>query len=441
LQQGRFVADALYFYGEGVSKYVPARDYLHPSLPPGYDFDGLNADVLLHRLSVRDGRLVLPNGMSYSVMVLPEDGVISTEVLSKIKQLVSAGAVVVGAKAHKVPGLKGYPGSEEELKKLADEVWGNGEGQGEKERKFGKGRIVWGKPMREVLQGEEIAPDFEYQSQEIDASLGFIHRTTGDAEIYFVTNRKERQEQAECTFRVSGKRPELWDPVTGEERAAEAFKQTGGRTTLPLELGPYGSLFVIFRHPIGRNARGTAVRNFPVYRDIQEIKGPWTVTFDPKWGGPPKAEFTELASWTERPEDGIKYYSGTATYHKTFDLAGELQRGKRIALNLGELKNVAEVRLNGKDLGVVWAKPFRVEITGAVKPSGNVLEIDIVNLWPNRIIGDAELPKGRGFTHTNVTKNDLGLSDPQYKPTIHEAGLLKSGLLGPVRLQAVEGPK
>jgi hypothetical protein len=177
---------------------------------------------------------------------------------------------------------------------------------------------------------------------------------------------------------------------------------------------------------MAQDAHGTATRNFPVYKNDQELSGPWTVSFDPKWGGPAKAEFAELVSWTRRTEEGVRYYSGTATYRKSFDLpAPLLNRQRRIALDLGEVKHVAQVRLNGKDLGVVWTKPFRVEITGAVKPSGNQLEIDVVNLWPNRIIGDAALPPERRFTRTNITfKKD----DP----------LLESGLLGPVRLQVIE---
>jgi hypothetical protein len=319
-----------------------------------------------------------------------------------------------------------YPHSDNELRKLGDEVWGNCDGKSVKERNLGQGRIIWGKSMREVLVGEGIAPDFEYRGGNKDASLDFIHRSMGGSEIYFVTNRKDRQERAECAFRISGKRPELWDPVTGETRLAGAFKQASGRTTLPLEFAPYGSLFVIFRQPIMRDVNGTAIRNFPVYSNSQELSGPWTVNFDPKWGGPEEAEFLQLDGWTKRPEEGIKYYSGTATYRKLFDLpAALLDSRRRIALDLGEVKYVAQVRLNGKDLGALWTKPFRVEITNVVKPSGNLLEIDVVNLWPNRIIGDAALPPERRFTRTNIRyKKD----DP----------LLESGLLGPVRLQVIE---
>ena len=429
LQQGTFVADALYFYGDGVTKFVPSREYVRPSLPPGYDFDAINTDVLLHRLSVSKGRLVLPGGLSYRVLVLPEDGVISIATLRKVKELVAAGALVVGPKPQRTPGLASYPQSDDDLGKLADEIWGHGSARGIVEKKLGEGRIVWGKSLGKVLLDEGIFPDFQYRGANPGAALDFIHRSLAGTEIYFVTNRQERPEQAECAFRVSGRRPELWDPVTGETRPAEAFRQAGGRTILPLEFAPYGSLFVVFREALARNAQGAAARNFPVYTNLQELTGPWTVSFDPKWGGPAQAEFPELVSWTSRPEQGIRYYSGRATYRKSFDLPGSVRNSrKRVALDLGELKCVAQVRLNGKDLGVLWTKPFRVEITSALQPSGNLLEVDVVNLWPNRIIGDAALPAEKRFTRTNIS----------FKP---DDPLLESGLLGPVRLQLIEASR
>ena len=426
LQRGTFVADALYFYGEGVTKYVPSKQYLHPALPQGYDFDAINAEVLLHGLSVDHGRLVLPSGMSYRVLVMPEDGVVSAEVLRRIRDLVVAGAVVSGPKPRRTPGLRGYPDSQKELVKLAGNVWGNCDGRKVKERRLGKGRIVWGKPLGEVLAEEGVAPDFEYRGKGEDASLGFIHHAANNTEIYFLSNRREQNESAECIFRVSGKRPELWDPISGATRPLTAFRQSGGRTSVPLEFAPFGSWFVVFRQPIGKDVNGTAGSNFPVYANAQELSGPWTVSFDEKWGGPAQAAFTQLVSWTERPEEGIKYYSGTATYRKSFDLGKALQgTQKRISLDLGDVRYVAQVKLNGKDLGAVWTKPFRVEITGAVKPTGNVLEVEVVNLWVNRILGDAGLPPEKRYAHTNIT----------YKK---DEPLVESGLLGPVRLLSID---
>jgi len=426
LQKGHFDADALYFYGEGVTKFLPSREYLRPALPQGYNFDAIDSELLLHGLAVDHGRWTLPSGMTYPVLVLPEDGVISATVLQRILELVEEGGVVAGPKPQRPPGLQGFPHADADLKRIADEMWGNVDGVKVKERSLGKGRIYCGEPLREVFAQHNIAPDFSYRSSASEASLDYLHRTEGGAEVYFIANRKGRDEHAECTFRVSGKRPELWDPVTGESRAATAFTQSGGLTTMPLEFAPYGSLFVVFREPMGADMQGAAGRNFPEHTSAVAIPGPWAVSFDPKWGGPASVEFAQLLSWTVRQEDGIKFYSGTATYRKSFDLPPAL-RGThaRVALDLGEVKYAAQVRLNGKDLGPLWTKPFRVEITDAVKPSGNVLEIDVANLWTNRIIGDSRLPPERRYTHTNVV----------YK---QDTPLWESGLLGPVRLELIE---
>ena len=191
-----------------------------------------------------------------------------------------------------------------------------------------------------------------------------------------------------------------------------------------MEFAPRGSLFVVFRKPIAADAAGNARSNFPKPSAFQEITGAWTVRFDPNWGGPASVEFARLEDWTKRPEPGINYYSGKATYTKTFDVpASACQPGKRLWLDLGKVKNVAEVRLNGKSLGVVWTAPWRVELTGVAQPTGNRLEIDVANLWPNRLIGDAKLPPEKRLTKANVA----------FKPDLP---LLESGLLGPVTLQA-----
>jgi hypothetical protein len=433
LQQGRFVGDALYYNGDGAPNFVEVK-HTNPSLGPGYDYDVCNAEVLLKRAAARNGRIVLPDGMSYRLLVLPERRTMPVEVLRKIRQLVKAGATVVGPKPLADPGLKNYPRCDEEVAKLAAQVWGNCDGQTVTEHRFGKGRIVWGKTLRSVLQAGGVQPDFEYRSDQRDTFLDFIHRTTDDAEIYFVANRNPRHEIAECTFRVSGKQPELWDPITGRTQPAVAFKQSAGRTTLPLEFAAHGSMFVVFRQrsaefiprvpkPAG-NSRNEfrAAENFPETIVALELAGPWEVSFDSQWGGPAQVVFDNLDDWSHRPEDGIRHYSGKATYRKTFDLPSPATRHSSLFLDLGKVKEVAQVRLNGKDLGVVWTAPWRVEITDAVKPAGNVLEIDVVNLWPNRLIGDAALPPEKRFTKGNVT----------LKP---DMPLLPSGLLGPVTLK------
>jgi hypothetical protein len=288
---------------------------------------------------------------------------------------------------------------------------------------------------REVLLADGVKPDFEFAAGDLAGSAGarslalldYIHRSTGDAEIYFVANRSNGWKEANCTFRVAGKAPELWDAVSGTMRPAEVWSQTDGRTTLPLQFGPYGSLFVVFRKSAASPATPSAQRNFPAFGAPHELTGRWTVQFDPRWGGPESAVFEQLVSWTQRPEDGIKYFSGTATYRKAFDLPEALRGpGQRLTLDLGEVKNLAEVRLNGQRLGIFWAMPFRVEVTDAIKPVGNELEIEVVNFWPNRIIGDQFLPPDKRFTRTNIRK------------LTKDTPLVESGLLGPVRVLTEE---
>jgi hypothetical protein len=284
-------------------------------------------------------------------------------------------------------------------------------------------------PLRDVLAGSGVAPDVEYAGKGADAFIDFIHRRDGDAEIYFVANRLDRDEAARCTFRVGGRQPELWDPVSGAMRKAAAFTQAGGRTTVPLDLAPYGSIFVIFRKPIPVDRQGTAAGNSPACSEPVELSGSWTVRFDPAWGGPQSMRYEELRDWTKSRQDGIRYYSGTALYeYERFDLPASLVRKPQapIYLDLGDVRNVAEVKLNGKDLGVLWTRPFRVEVGGAIKPKDNRLEVRVTNLWPNRLIGDAALPAEQRFTRTHVT---------QFKK---DAPLLPSGLIGPVQLMTAE---
>jgi len=292
--------------------------------------------------------------------------------------------------------------------------------------RFGKGRVVWGRPLREVLTAEGAGQDFGFSGQAFEPDLlDFIHRTVRDMDLYFVVNRKDRTESRECLFRASGRRPEIWDPVTGEIRDAAAFTQAGGKTALPLEFAPHQSFFVVFRKPVVSDTRGEADRNFPKAFFLQNISGPWKVAFDPQWGGPELAEFSELISWTRRPEAGIRFYSGKATYRKTFDLVpgATADARKHIYLDLGRAKDVAVVRLNGKDLGILWTAPWRLDITDIVRPAGNVLEVEVINLWANRVIGDLNLPKEKRLTKTHdafrfdmITKNtplrDSGLFGP-----------------------------
>ncbi len=428
---------------------------------PGYDYDVATAEVVLERMRVEDGRIVLPDGMSYAVLVLRPLPAISLPVLRKVEQLVEAGATVIGPKPERASGLGNQPQNDQEVRRIADRLWGP-EGAG---RNIGRGRVIAGRTAREVFQADGLPPDFDYRAltpfvaqpppavppkstQPRAAVLqvfDYVHRRDGQADIYFVRNCADRIVTVDAAFRVAGRRPELWDPVTGAIRKLPEYRVGTGpffgektpsadkprtenmdlspsakRTIVPLRFEPLGSWFVVFRN--GNDATSGRQKNFPDYQQLQRIDGPWEVSFDPRWGGPEKATFAKLVDWTTRPEEGIKYYSGTAVYRRTFTLPADVAARKSLSLSLGTVHELARVRLNGRDLGVVWCPPWRVDISAAGRPGENRLEIEVVNLWPNRLIGDARLPPEQRRTRTNIRA---------FKA---DSPLMPSGLLGPVTI-------
>jgi len=550
LQQGLFVADVLYLEAEGAPRRLalPAGAEIAPHIRGGYNYDGCAPDVLFTRLTVKDGRLMLPDGMSYRVLVLPDVATMTPRLLRKIKQLVEAGATVIGGAKPpaKSPGLADMGAGDEEVKQLAAELWP---------------KLVTGKSAAALLAERGVKPDFS--SAPI---LRYVHRTIGDAEVYFVANPEPYDVEAIASFRVTGKQPEIWFPDTGRTTTALAFEEKDGVTTIPLRLEPSGSLFVVFRRsaagidpvvsvtrdgaPVLPPARfsgkivkarygvpddpnrtrdvtakvqaladaGTTVfhvsdmaagddpafgivktlavdctvdgepysatgkdpqminlnaghAKFDVARGeiwrngeyvfktaagkirqmnvalpaAQVIAGPWDVAFDPKWGGPEKVTFDQLDDWSKRAESGIKYYSGTAVYRKSF------QAGKGPAcLDLGKVAIMAEVTLNGRNLGILWKPPYRVDVTNALHDGENQLEIKVVNLWINRQIGDEQLPEDSERNGDGTLKSwPAWLADGKQSPTGRftfsswrlwqkDDPLVESGLLGPVTIQPVK---
>lgn len=443
LRSGRFVADVLYYNGDGAPNLVEPKR-VDPSLGAGFDYDVCNAEVLLTRVEARDGRLVLPDGMSYRLLVLPDGRRMPVEIAAKLRQLVAAGATIVGPKPERDSGLRHYPQCDRDVAAIAADVWGDCDGRAVTSHRHGQGRVFWNVPLREILAADGVRPDFEAERRGATAPgtaatqagepgsnraareeggdlwIDFIHRTTPEAEIYFVANRHPRDETAWCAFRVTGRQPQIWDPVTAEIREARDVREEDGRTIVPLRFASLQSYFVVFPSgvPLRAVAAGTPADAMTVE---QELTGAWTVKFDPAWGGPASIEFAALEDWTKRPEEGIRFYSGTATYLKHVDIRRAAKEGERVFLDLGVVRNIADVRLNGRALGTVWTAPWRIEITRAVRAGDNVLEIDVVNQWPNRLIGDAALPPEKRLTRTNIT----------FKP---DEPLLSSGLLGPVRV-------
>ena len=622
LRQGLPVADVCYLVAEGAPQvFRPPRSATRFEPPErlGYNFDGCAPETLIERMSVKDGRLVLPDGMSYQVLVLPERETMTPALLRKVKDLVSAGATVIGPRPIKSPSLADFPIGDAEVQRLASSLWGDADGGNIKEHTYGKGRVVWdrglettdsaatknaleaakwiwypeGQPaasapvgkryfrrlvavtetanlesarvsmtadnafelwvnghragngdnfhqtvemdvtsmlrpgtnvlavaaenggdapnpagligalairthdgrvietptdqswqsarsvegdwtadlasgegwgaalelgpsgmapwnragipapeptqygdfalVAELLTKMGVTPDFES-----DGPLRYTHRRVGGSEFYFVANREERAVDATCRFRVAGKAPELWDPLTGEHYDLPEYRAEEGRTVVPLRFAPFQSFFVVFQKPA--DATPAAAQNFSDTTLAGILPGPWEVSFDPRWGGPETVRFESLDDWSRRPEEGIKHYSGVAQYRRSFDLPSDLaarfepgadlgpanplrRSDKRIFLDLGVVNNLARVRLNGQDLGVVWCAPWRVDVTAVVQARNNRLEIAVANLWPNRLIGDQSLPAERRLASTT------------WNPFTKDTPLLKSGLLGPVTLR------
>ncbi len=432
LQSGLFVADVLYYNGDWAPNLVGPK-HTDPALGKGYDYDVCNEEVLLTRLSVENGRLVLPDGMSYRILVLPDETRMPAEVAAKLDELVRSGATVIGRKPASDPGLKNYPSCDEVVKNISDELWGDIDGTTVVENSVGKGRVIYGRTIRDVLLGDGVLPDFEVSGQP-NTFIDFIHRRTADTEFYFIANRNNWQEEATLTFRQEGRQPELWDPVTGKQRNLPEYTFKNGRTSIPLKFEPYGSVFIVFR----KKATTRDGKNIAAYQKIKQIEEPWHVTFDKDWFYPVDSltgdeasgrfNFKGLADWSTHPEKAIRYFSGTAIYNVDFIVDSDLNDEASYFLDLGEVHVSASVKLNGRDLGVVWCAPWRVDVSEALVKGANQLEIEVVNCWPNRLIGDGKLPDEQRRTHTNI--------NVYYGPkrSGEEHKLLPSGLLGPVTL-------
>ncbi|SEN69353.1 hypothetical protein SAMN04488505_1128 [Chitinophaga rupis] len=420
MQQGRFVADVLYYYGDHVPNIARLKEDDPAGALPGYDYDVINEERLM-ALQVQQGWITLPHGMRYRVLVLPKHRVLSLAALQKIDQLVSAGATVIGTRTQRTVSLEKYAASGKTLQQLVAHLWGTDSTANQQagSRAVGKGRMAWGYTAAEWLALQHIAEDCHFEASATD-TFGYIHHRWNEADYYFISSRKQTPVNATVSFRVSGRQPEFWDPVSGRTQPAVAYTQAGGVTTVPVSFAPYGSWFVVFRKPVPVTQQGTAATNFPEFRVTDTLQGPWQLHFDERWGGPASVEFPSLTSWTERPEPGIRYYSGSVVYHKEFNYD---PKQKHIYLNLGAVKDVgiAGVKLNGKEIGVLWAPPYRIALND-IQPGKNVLEVEVINSWRNRLVGDRGVPAEKRFTKTNITIR------PEWQ-------LLESGLLGPVVLE------
>jgi len=636
LNKGLFVGDVCYYYGDNAPNFVSSKgvDY---ALEPGFDYDVVNSDVILNRMSVKEGRIVLPDGMSYGLLVLPERDDMDLEVLRKFEALVKAGASVAGPKPTRTGTLTDFPNRDRQVEALANKIWAGCDGQTTRESTYGKGRIFWNCTPEEIMVQEGISKDFSYKGTDKRTKLDYIHRRTENEDIYFVVNKNERWESVECTFRVSGKQPEIWYPGSGESRDLAIYNTNASGTQLQLHLKPAESLFVVFRRPskrvhftkiadagkteampkpvldphsatpagpawlsddqgeiadqyisfdlgsvqsldkirvwnyiercrgfmnygikefdllvsvddkdyhkygsytlkeadsiedkyyyqdlevnikdaryirfnvktnynttyycygISRHAGLSKVKFFNGNRDLPgvtiqsvssgvafdpatddnlglahpsaelltdsdnkpylqiwrpgsytisdstgnskkiqvdavnpplEVTGAWQVTFPPNWGAPDKATFDKLISWTDSPDDGIKYFSGRVVYRKEIDIPKSyLDSGLHLELDLGVVQKAARVTLNGQEIVILWKPPFLVDITGIAKPGKNELVVEVANTWTNRLIGDAYLPAEKQFCKTNLHS----------KMSRKGRRLQASGLIGPVRINS-----
>ncbi len=462
LRQGNFVGDACLYYGDQAPNLVPSRRIdpnitpifeeghcLHCGEPkpvdsgelPGYDYDYINADVITTTLAAQEGRFVLPSGQSYRVLVLPQREDISLEVLKSLATLVYDGGVVIGPKPQRSTSLKNYPRCDQEILSIAGKMWGDCDGKSVLSNPYGKGTVYWGKTVKQVLEDLEIAADFEVTGiDNSDRHIDYIHRRTATEEIYFVSNSSQGTEKVSCVFRVEkNKIPEIWDAESGLVQRAVEYEKVKNGIRMELVMDPLASRFVVFRN------QSTGKNDEALVGDLQygfftnttsdegletiDISDNWAVRFNPEMGGPESYSFEKLSSWSDSDNEGIKYYSGSATYTREFMVSREtLSKQKEAFVVFGDIQEMARVSVNGQDCGILWTLPYRARITPYLKEGKNTLNVQVINTWNNRIVGDYKNPKGKVYTQTNA-KNKFNENSP----------LLKSGLMGKAEIYITNG--
>ena len=404
LQQGRNVADVAYFYGEEAPLTALFAKAVPDDLPTANAFDFVNPDVLLNQLSNEGADLVAKSGARYKALYLGGSSArMSLTVLQRIADLVRGGATLIGEKPLGSPALQDDPAA---FARLADALWSGD---------AGKGHVLPSRNPDEALRTLGISADLTYTRAAPDSAVLFVHRKTADAEIYFVTNRKNRAEPTTLSFAQAGKAPEWWDAATGKA-APLGYTTKDGRTEITLTLRPWQSGFVVFR----KAGPASLDIGTPVRSEVALVQGPWAVAFQPGRGAPASVTLPALTDWTQAADPGVRYFSGTATYRQTLKVPA-IRPGQRLILDLGEVREVAEVLVNGKSAGTLWKPPYEADLTGLVHRGINTLEVRVTNLWVNRLIGDAQ-PGAKPITFTTL------------KTYRADAPLRPSGLIGPVTL-------
>lgn len=481
LQQGRTFADVCLMVDEDLGYGLPSK--VAESLP-GYDYT-VGYPAFVREMTVRDGQLVHPHGGTFRVLALPDRTISKTWVaevatLRAVRDLIRAGAVVVGDAPTAPAGWQDLQ-LQADYARLVEEIWGGLDGKKTKSKRLGSGRVYSGMRVAEVLRTEQITPDVAWKGA--PELVRFHHRTTESAEIYFVLNNSEETRALTFDFRQPGRLPELWDAVTGTRAAAPVYAPTKTGVEVPLTLGPWGSMFVVFRTAAparsaaavmaesteiipgavlatGREARvrfadGTSRSvELPRLPAAQAVTGPWRVEFKDGRGAPPHADFATLTPWNEHDNPGIRFYSGTAIYRTRLSVP-KAASGQVARLDLGTVADIARVFVNGREAGVAWHAPFRVDVTALLREGENELEIHVANRWINRLIGDEAIDDGLKFQREGVSKftdgrllempawlYDASRRDERKRHSFHtwkhykaDSPLVPSGLLGPVRLE------
>lgn len=434
LQQGVAVADVCYLSPEGAPHvFDPPASALTgtPPDPRTYDFDACTPEALM-KARVVDGRIAFPKATAYAVLVLPRVQGMSPELLLKVEELTRSGATVVGAAPNRAPGLGDWPKADQRVREIAGRMWDDSDAV----RKVGKGMLIsdpgGGEPrksaalvepqlyadysvVRSALERSNVLRDFESS-----VPLRYTHRRVGDRDVYFVANLTTESVTAKCMFRVQSKTPEIWDPMDGSMAAADSSKEIDGRTAVELTLEPTGSRFVVF----AKNATHPPAAKFAV-QTTQTIAGPWTVAFQPGRGAPEQTVLSDLVDLSKHDNADVRHFSGIATYTTTFPLSAAISGAERLTLDLGEVNVMARVKVNGREVGIVWKPPYQLDVSKVADRSENVLSIEVANLWPNRLIGDSWLPEDKRITKTT------------WNPFKPDTPLPASGLVGPVTLRTM----
>ena len=456
LRQGNFVADACLYYGDQAPNLVPPKR-IDPNITPifkeghclhcgrpipvdpgettGYDYDYMNADIITTKMKVEEGRLVLPSGQSYRVMLLPDRSDISLEVLKSLEKLVANGAVIIGKRPERTTSLKNYPECDNEVKAIADKLWGKTDGKTLFSNDYGEGTVYWGKSLKQVLEELEIKPDFEVKGTgNSHHHIDYIHRQTDLEDIYFVANSSQNEQKVTCTFRVEGNKvPELWDAATGLIQRNVAYSKAENGISMELVLDPIASRFVVFKDPSSEKNKvelSTDLQygflNNSETKSIDLTKG-WNVSFDTQMGGPKSYQMEALTDWSAVDVEGIKYYSGTATYNREFTIEeGLISKETQVFVAFEDIQEMAKVIINGQDCGITWTPPYNVNVTKYIQPGINQITVEVINTWNNRIVGDLNNPE-QTYTTTNA-KGKFQADGP----------LLKSGLIGKAEIILVK---